>query len=108
MSSKLEKLVELVNKISIENKTDKIIIVSQWNAFLNIIASYFEQHTIGYCEINGTINLAKRNQIVQSFNEHENLSVRIMLLSLTAGGVGLNLVGANHMFLLDVINFTQS
>lgn len=36
-----------------------------------------------------------------SFNR-ENSGPKVMLLSLTSGGVGLNLVGANHLFLLDL------
>jgi transcription termination factor 2 len=55
-----------------------------------------------YCEIRGDVKLFVRNEIVESFNDKSNTDLRVMLLSLTAGGVGLNLVGANRMFLLDI------
>lgn len=42
-----------------------------------------------------------RGGIVEDFNR-EGTGAQIMLLSLAAGGVGLNLVGANHLFLLDM------
>ncbi len=57
---------------------------------------------VKYCEIKGDVKLIERNEIVIEFNKKENTYLRVMLLSLTAGGVGLNLVGANRMFLLDI------
>ena len=42
-----------------------------------------------------------RGDIVDDFNRR-GAGAHIMLLSLGAGGVGLNLVGANHLFLLDM------
>jgi transcription termination factor 2 len=35
------------------------------------------------------------------YQKYITISLQIMLLSLTAGGVGLNLIGGNHLFLLD-------
>ena len=45
--------------------------------------------------------MKSRGDIVEDFNR-TNGGAQIMLLSLAAGGVGLNLVGANHLFLLDM------
>lgn len=39
--------------------------------------------------------------VVDSFNS-KNSGPRILLLSLTAGGIGLNLVGGNHLMLFDI------
>lgn len=39
--------------------------------------------------------------VVDSFND-PNSKTRILLLSLTAGGVGLNLIGGNHLLLFDI------
>ena len=52
-------------------------------------------------EINGQIPVKSRGDIVDDFNNNEK-GAQVMLLSLTAGGVGLNLVGANHLFLMDM------
>ena len=57
---------------------------------------------IEFCVIKGDVKLIERNEIVIEFNKKENTRIRVMLLSLTAGGVGLNLVGATRMFLLDI------
>lgn len=45
--------------------------------------------------------MKERGDIVDSFNR-AGRGPQVMLLSLGAGGVGLNLVGANHLFLLDL------
>ena len=56
---------------------------------------------IKYCGIKGDMNLTERSEIQNKFNDEQNEMPLIMLLSLKAGGVGLNIVGANRMFLLD-------
>ena len=50
-------------------------------------------------EINGQVPVKSRGDIVEDFNRNPR-GAQVMLLSLSAGGVGLNLVGANHLFLL--------
>ena len=45
--------------------------------------------------------MKERGDIVETFNRPDR-NPQVMLLSLAAGGVGLNLVGANHLFLLDM------
>ncbi|KAL7034574.1 hypothetical protein ACKWTF_008009 [Chironomus riparius] len=98
-SSKLDKLMEIIRE-KFEDTDDKAIIVSQWVSYLNIIKSLLEIEGIGYCELNGTIPVKYRNDIVVNFNKPTS-NERVMLLSITAGGVGLNLVGANLLFILD-------
>merc|ERR1719481_1773988 len=56
---------------------------------------------IKYAEITGQVTIKDRGGIVEDFNRNQ-FGPPIMLLSLSAGGVGLNLVGANHLFLLDM------
>ena len=54
----------------------------------------------------GDTNPKRRSEIVETFNSStpssSSSSPLVLLLSLRAGGVGLNLVGANHLFLLDL------
>ena len=102
MSSKLESLIDMIEQFSEEYPDDKMIVVSQWTSMLEVVARNLEKREIEYCEVKGDVKLNIRNDIVEDFNKPENKRVRVMLLSLTAGGVGLNLVGANRMFLLDI------
>ena len=99
-SSKITKMMEVLQEYVIP-AGEKAIVVSQWVGFLNIIGSILEEQGFGYCELNGSVPVKNRNDIVVNFN-NPNSKDKIMLLSLTAGGVGLNLVGANHLFLMDL------
>lgn len=99
-STKMLKLMEVLREFIIPTN-DKAIIVSQWTGYLNVIRGMLEVEGITYCELNGTVKVKDRNDIVQNFN-NENSGVKVMLLSLTAGGVGLNLVGANYLILMDL------
>merc|ERR1712008_436973 len=80
---------------------EKAVVVSQWTSMLNIIKNHVKQLGFKVCEINGQIQVKSRGGIVEDFNR-EGAGAQVMLLSLAAGGVGLNLVGANHLFLLDM------
>lgn len=46
----------------------------------------------------------KRSQVIQEFQSSSADSPDIMLLSLKAGGVGLNLTAASHVFLMDPVS----
>lgn len=102
ISSKLEKVVEMVDDLLERYPDDKMIIVSQWTSILSLVARFLSRNEIEYCEIKGDVQLFRRNELVEEFNSAHTDNLRVMLLSLTAGGVGLNLVGANRMFLLDI------
>ncbi len=102
LSSKIGKAIDLVDELMDKYPEDKMIIVSQWTSLLHIVARHLDRRDFEYCQISGDVNLIKRNEIVQQFNDQRNSNLRVMLLSLTAGGVGLNLVGANRMILLDI------
>jgi transcription termination factor 2 len=96
VSSKLGKAVKLAEELLDENPDDKLIIVSQWTSVLNLLAVRLKRKSIEYFEIKGDIPLFRRNELVQKFNSQDT-DTRVMLLSLCAGGVGLNLIGANRM-----------
>ena len=101
MSSKLIELFKIIERL-FEVNDDKIIIVSQWTSMLEIVGYHLDSRNIKFCEIRGEVSLTKRNEIVNQFNFDQNSKTKVMLLSLNAGGVGLNLIGANYMFILDV------
>lgn len=99
-SSKMLKVLEILNKNVLKTK-DKAIIVSQWTSVLDILRDLLHKEKLETLSLNGGIPVKDRQNIVDQFNDPKN-SKRILLLSLTAGGVGLNLIGANHLLLLDL------
>ncbi|XP_055952281.1 transcription termination factor 2-like [Argiope bruennichi] len=101
-STKLQKLYEMINEIAKKsNNKDKCVIVSQWVSLLDIVASHLQKIGMEYHMIAGSTKAEDRQKMSEDFNYNDD-GCKIMLLSLKAGGVGLNLVGGNHMFLLDL------
>ncbi|CAG9537895.1 unnamed protein product [Cercopithifilaria johnstoni] len=99
VSTKVKKLFEHVDYAL--SCGDKCVIVSQWTSLLNILEYHLGQKKILFTSINGKVSSKDRQSRANSFNEVDS-GPRVMLLSLTAGGVGLNLVGGNHLFLVDL------
>lgn len=104
-SSKIETVVRELRKLKdIAEETgshEKAVVVSQWTSMLEIIKVHIKKEGLHMTEIHGQVPIQERTGIVEAFNR-QNSGPQIMLLSLAAGGVGLNLVGANHLFLLDM------
>ncbi len=53
-----------------------------------------------FVRLDGSMSLANRRAAINTFKE--NAQVRIFLISLKAGGLGLNLTAANYVFMLDL------
>merc|ERR1712228_1150107 len=99
-SSKLKKLMEILSNIHTKEPNEKCIIFSQWTSMLDIIENELEDEGYGYCRLDGKMTAKHRNKSVKQLNSDSNCW--IMLISLKAGGVGLNLVAANHVFMMDI------
>ncbi|MGL6022321.1 MAG: SNF2-related protein [Chitinophagaceae bacterium] len=77
----------------------KILIFSQFVGMLQIIKKDIDHLKIPYAYLNGQTPLKERKKQIQVFQEDE--SVRIFLISLKAGGVGLNLTAADYIYIVD-------
>ncbi|XP_068946346.1 transcription termination factor 2 [Petaurus breviceps papuanus] len=77
------------------------VIVSQWTCMLKIVALHLQQRGLTYAVIDSSVNPKQRMDLVEAFN-NSCRGPQVMLISLLAGGVGLNLTGGNHLFLLDM------
>ena len=104
-SSKIDmvmKELQILRKKKVEEGiVEKAVIVSQWTSMLHIVKAHLNGLGMKCAEINGQVPVKHRGDIVEDFNKNQR-GAQVMLLSLAAGGVGLNLVGANHLFLLDM------
>lgn len=97
-SSKIDALME--HLVDIRRKNERCVVVSQWTSMLSIVEQHLKRDKIKYATINGSVPPKERSIIVDLFNAERGADV--LLLSLQAGGVGLNLIGANHLFLMDI------
>jgi DNA repair and recombination RAD54-like protein len=60
-------------------------------------------HRYGCLRLDGTMNVNKRQKLVDRFNDPEGKET-IFLLSSKAGGCGINLIGANRLILFDPVS----
>ena len=96
-SGKITALKEIINnKI---NEGHRFLIFSQFVSALNIVKDEIEKMGIKYYMITGETSAKERLRICNNFNEDED--IKIVLISLKAGGTGLNLVGADVVVHLD-------
>ena len=75
----------------------KVLVFSQFVKHLTIIRKYLNEHKIPYAYLDG--GTKKREEEVNKFQNEED--IKVFLISLKAGGVGLNLTAAEYVFLLD-------
>ncbi|XVE49693.1 hypothetical protein DITRI_Ditri01bG0101600 [Diplodiscus trichospermus] len=78
----------------------KAIVFSQWTSMLDLVEHSLRNHGINYRRLDGTMSLAARDRNVKDFNADPEVTV--MLMSLKAGNLGLNMVAACHVILLDL------
>lgn len=95
-SAKYEMLLELLD--SLVGGGHKTVIFSQYTKMLQIMREDFDQMGIDFCYLDGATN--NRMQVVKEFNE--NPKIPVFLVSLKAGGTGLNLVGADSVVHYDM------
>lgn len=83
-----------------EDTTERIVLVSGYSASLDTADMICKKIGLATSRLDGTVAVDLRTSIVKNFNSGSG--GRVMLLSVVAGGAGLNLVGANRLVLMDV------
>lgn len=94
-SGKFMDVMELLENTIEEDH--KVLIFSSFTKHLALLRSQLEKNGTSYCYLDG--GTKNRNEEVKRFREDD--SVRVFLISIKAGGVGLNLVEADYVFILD-------
>lgn len=95
-SGKIEALVELLQQ-SIEGG-HKVLVFSQFTSALKNIQKRLEMEDMSFSYLDGSVKAEKRMEMVQDFNNGDN---SIFLISLKAGGTGLNLTSADIVIHFD-------
>ena len=96
-SPKLEALFESVDEIV--DAGHKALIFSQFTSFLGIVRERVRQRGLSFAYLDGATSAKARVEEIKRFQDDPKCS--LFLLSLKAGGVGLNLTAADYVFLLD-------
>ncbi len=95
ISAKQEFLLERLDELA--QAGQKALVFSQFSRFLRLLQPGLQQLGLRYCYLDGaTVN---RAELVKQFQE--DAGIPVFLISLKAGGVGLNLTAAEYVFILD-------
>ena len=94
-SAKLDDLFEQVSEVLEEGH--KVIVFSQFTTLLGYVRERLEEREVDYAYLDGQTR--KRSEAVERFQSDPGCNV--FVISLKAGGVGLNLTAAEYVFLLD-------
>ena len=81
-------------------KNEKVIVFSQFTSSLDELEKLFKENNFSYLRLDGSTTNANRNKYVSQF-QNKNSNIQIFLISLKAGGVGLNLTNARTAILFE-------
>lgn len=93
-NSKLDVLINIIN----DSSDEKILVFSQFTKVLEVIGKRLNEENILYSYLDGKTSAKDRVKLVEDFNTNNN---KIFLISLKAGGTGLNLTSANIVVHFD-------
>ena len=96
-SSKLEQCMEIIQEAT--NAGHKILLFSGYTSMFEYIEKELKQRNIKYFKLTGATKVDERIKLVDEFNE--NPEIKVFLISLKAGGTGLNLTGADMVIHYD-------
>lgn len=98
-STKIEALMQEINKMIAANSGSKALVFSQFVSFLELIEWRLKREGISSAKMTGSMPITSRSNIIISFQTDPSL--KVLLISLKAGGEGLNLQAADHIFIMD-------
>jgi len=96
-SSKLEQCIEIIQEAT--ESGHKILLFSGYTSMFEFLEKELKQRNIQYFKLTGATKVDERIGLVDEFNE--NPEIKVFLISLKAGGTGLNLTGADMVIHYD-------
>ena len=96
-SSKLEQCIEIIEDGVMAGH--KILLFSSYTSMFDILENELNKREIKYFKLTGSTKVDERIELVDEFNQ--NSEIGVFLISLKAGGTGLNLIGADMVIHYD-------
>ncbi|EJW94070.1 SNF2-related:Helicase, partial [gut metagenome] len=94
--SKINQLMEILSEL--KSGGNRALIFSQFTSFLKLVRKALDAAGESYLYLDGSMSIKQREQLVKEFQEGD---CPFFLISLKAGGLGLNLTAANYIIHLD-------
>ena len=98
-SSKVVALVGHLRNLRREQPRVKSVVFSQFTSFMSLIEPALAKANMKYLRLDGTMSQKSRAAVLNEFRESDKFTV--LLISLRAGGVGLNLTQAKRVYMMD-------
>ncbi|KAI1113180.1 DNA repair protein rad-5 [Nemania sp. NC0429] len=98
-SSKVVSLMKHLRDLRREHPRMKSVVFSQFTSFMSLIEPALSKANMKYLRLDGSINQKSRAAVLREFAECDKFT--ILLISLRAGGVGLNLTQAKRVYMMD-------
>ncbi|KAI9919122.1 hypothetical protein PsorP6_011659 [Peronosclerospora sorghi] len=105
-SAKMKQLLGDLNALKLENgktasstQKRKVVVFSQWTSMLQMVSRLLTTHGVSHCTFSGDVKHVGRERVLRTFATDPD--VEVLLMSLKAGGLGLNLTCASVVILLD-------
>jgi transcription termination factor 2 len=100
-NSKVSSMLETLDIKIWEDPTNSVVIFSQFTSYLRVLEKVIGEHMVGVevMTFTGSMNSQQRNNVVKDFTT--SIYPRVLLVSLMAGGVGLNLMPCATVFLSE-------
>lgn len=94
-----------LNRDRKSDPSTKAVVFSQFTGMLDLAGSILERDGFQYLRLDGSLSQATREQTLKAFKSQDHPAT-VMLISLRAGGVGLNLTAASRVYMLVNYFFT--
>lgn len=95
------KISALIKHLRMNRKEHmKTVVFSQFTSFLDLIGQSLEYESIDFTRLDGTQTQPQREKVLTSFSKPDGSGANVLLISLRAGGVGLNLTCANRIVMM--------
>ncbi|KAJ2928601.1 hypothetical protein H1R20_g8521, partial [Candolleomyces eurysporus] len=96
ISSKFKAIYAIIEQVP---KGEKVIIFSIFTSLLDVLGNFLEDNGIEFVQLDGRMNSREREHALRAIADDPY--AKVMLVSMKAGGVGLNITSCNHVILFD-------
>ncbi|KAK9448166.1 SNF2 family N-terminal domain-containing protein [Limtongia smithiae] len=100
-SAKISHLIAKLISLRQEEPSTKCVVFSQFTSFLDLIEPALKRDHFEFMRIDGRSSQLERARVLEKFKVSNTGEPLLLLLSLKTGGVGLNLVTASKVFMMD-------
>ncbi|KAH0591247.1 hypothetical protein H2248_001339 [Termitomyces sp. 'cryptogamus'] len=99
-STKIQALLKSLKCLQNQDPRFRAVVFSQFTSFIDLIQVALDREKYDHYRFDGSMDIKKKNAAVAEFRVPSE-KPKILVISLKAGGVGLNLTIANHVFMMD-------